>query len=128
MSLVEWVAHCHEKHILDQIIDPYLKGKIAPECFKQFTEIAMKCVADQSINRPSMDEVRWNLEFSLQLQRSVEESNEGIGGIHIEEEPFVPHKWKKNLDASPSFDGCGGLFSQEVMSQKLNGGHLWTKG
>ncbi|XP_030924356.1 receptor-like protein kinase FERONIA [Quercus lobata] len=117
VSLVEWVAHCHEKRILDQIIDPYLKGKIAPECFKQFTEIAMKCVADQSINRPSMDEVTWNLEFSLQLQRSAEESNEGIGGIHIEEEPFVPHKWKKNLDASPSFDGCGGLFSQEVMSQ-----------
>ena len=127
VSLVEWVAHCHEKRILDQVIDPYLKGKIAPECFKQFTEIAMKCVADQSINRPFMDEVMWNLEFSLQLQRSAEESNEGIGRIHIEEEPFVPHKWKKNLDASPSFDGCGGLFSQEVMSQKLNGGHLWTR-
>ncbi|KAL4606501.1 hypothetical protein ACB092_09G107200 [Castanea dentata] len=126
VSLVEWVAHCHEKRILDQIIDPYLKGKIAPECFKQFTKIAMKCVADQSIDRPSMDEVMWNLEFSLQLQRSAEESNEGIGRIHIEEEPFVPHKWKKNLDASPSFDGCGGLFSQEVMSQKLNGGRLWT--
>ncbi|XP_075637687.1 receptor-like protein kinase FERONIA [Castanea sativa] len=118
VSLVEWVAHCHEKRILDQIIDPYLKGKIAPECFKQFTKIAMKCVADQSIDRPSMEEVMWNLEFSLQLQRSAEESNEGIGRIHIEEEPFVPHKWKKNLDASPSFDGCGGLFSQEVMSQK----------
>ncbi|KAF3967090.1 hypothetical protein CMV_008879 [Castanea mollissima] len=126
VSLVEWVAHCHEKRILDQIIDPYLKGKIAPECFKQFTKIAMKCVADQSVDRPSMDEVMWNLEFSLQLQRSAEESNEGIGRIHIEEEPFVPHKWKKNLDASPSFDGCGGLFSQEVMSQKLNGGRLWT--
>ncbi|KAM3690037.1 hypothetical protein ACJW31_09G091500 [Castanea mollissima] len=126
VSLVEWVAHCHEKRILDQIIDPYLKGNIAPECFKQFTKIAMKCVADQSVDRPSMDEVMWNLEFSLQLQRSAEESNEGIGRIHIEEEPFVPHKWKKNLDASPSFDGCGGLFSQEVMSQKLNGGRLWT--
>ena len=126
VSLVEWVAHCHEKGILDQIIDPYLKGKIAPECFKQFTEIAMKCVADQRIDRPSMDEVTWNLEFSLQLQRNAEESNEGISEIHIKEEPFVPHKWKKNLDASPSFDGCGHLFSQEVMSQKLNVGHLWT--
>ena len=42
VSLVEWFAHCHEKLILDQIIDPYLKGKIAPECFKQFIEIAMK--------------------------------------------------------------------------------------
>ena len=127
VSLVEWVAHCHEKLILDQIIDPYLKGKIAPECFKQFTEITMKCVANHTIDRPSMDEVMWNLEFSLQLQGNAEKSNEGIGRIHIEEEPFVPHKWKKNLDASPSFDGCGHLFSQEVTSQKLNAGHLWTR-
>ncbi|XP_023904975.1 receptor-like protein kinase FERONIA [Quercus suber] len=112
VSLVEWVAHCHEKCILDQIIDPYLKGKIAPECFKQFTEIAMKCVANQSIDRPSMDEVTWNLEFSLQLQRNAEESNAGISRIHIKEEPFVPYKWKKNLDASPSFDGCGHLLSR----------------
>ena len=86
----------------------------------------MKYVANHSIDRRSMDEVMWNLEFSLQLQRNAEESNEGISEIHIKEEPFVPHKWKKNLDASPSFDGCGHLFSQEVMSQKLNVGHLWT--
>ena len=77
----------------------------------------MKCVAYHSIDRRSMDEVMWNLEFSLQLQRNAEESNEGIGKIHVEEEPFVPHKWKKNLDASPSFDGCGHLFSQEATSE-----------
>ena len=65
MSLAEWAAQCHEKGILDQTIDPYLKGKIAPECFKWFAEIAMRYVANQRIDRPSMYDVLWNLEFSL---------------------------------------------------------------
>ncbi|KAK4582155.1 hypothetical protein RGQ29_025356 [Quercus rubra] len=126
VSLAEWAVHCHKNGTLDQIIDPYLKGKIALESFKQFTRIAIKCMADQGIDRPYMDEVLWNLEFSLQLQRSAEESNKGIGGNHIEEEPYVPCQWKKDLDASPSFNGGGGSLSKEDRSLKLNGGRLWT--
>ncbi|KAL4606502.1 hypothetical protein ACB092_09G107300 [Castanea dentata] len=112
VSLAEWATQCHEKGILDQIIDPYLKGKIALESFKQFTGIAIKCMADQGIDRPYMDEVLWNLEFSLQLRRSAEESNKGIGGNYIEEEPYVPCKWKKDLDASLTFNGGGGPLSE----------------
>ena len=33
-NLVEWVVHCQKISILDQMTDPYLKGKIAPKCFK----------------------------------------------------------------------------------------------
>ena len=124
--LAEWAAHCHKIGILDQRIDPFLKGKIAPECFKRFVETAMRCVADQGIDRPSMDEVLWNLEFSLQLQGSAEESGEGIGGMHINEEPFVAQKWEKGHDASPTFDGHRGPSSQEVTCQQLDGGLLWT--
>ncbi|KAM3690036.1 hypothetical protein ACJW30_09G090800 [Castanea mollissima] len=126
VSLVEWVVHCQKMGILDQMTDPYLKGKIAPECFKQYAVTAMKCVADQGRDRPSMAEVLWNLELSLQLQASAEEIKEGIAKMHIEEETFIPHVWKKDSDASPSYEGCGGSFSQEVMCQKLNAGHLWT--
>lgn len=67
VSLAEWAAHCHRNEMLDQIIDPYLKGKIAPECLRKFTEIAMKCISDQGIDRPSMGDVLQNLELSLQL-------------------------------------------------------------
>ncbi|KAF6168698.1 hypothetical protein GIB67_026584 [Kingdonia uniflora] len=87
VSLAEWALHCQKKGILDQIIDPYLKGKIAPECFKKFAEIAEKCVGDQGIDRPSMGDVLWNLEFALQLQESVEE-NGGIHDTDTEETPF----------------------------------------
>ncbi|VFQ89273.1 unnamed protein product [Cuscuta campestris] len=79
VSLAEWAVHCHKKGILDQFIDPYLKGKIAPECFKKFGETAVKCVCDVGTDRPSMGDVLWNLEFALQLQENAEESGKGFG-------------------------------------------------
>ncbi|KAG2275188.1 hypothetical protein Bca52824_057743 [Brassica carinata] len=78
VSLAEWAPYCYKKGMLDQIVDPHLKGKITPECFKKFAETAMKCVLDQGIERPSMGDVLWNLEFALQLQESAEESGKGI--------------------------------------------------
>ncbi|XP_022950136.1 receptor-like protein kinase FERONIA [Cucurbita moschata] len=106
VSLAEWAAHCYIKGILDQIIDPFLKGKIASECLKKFAETAMKCVSDQGIDRPSMGDVLWNLEFALQLQESAEESGKLGSGMDIEEGQLdVVYKGKKDLDASPGIDG-----------------------
>lgn len=124
VSLAEWAAHCHKKGILDQILDPYLKGKIAPECFKKFAETAMKCVSDQGIERPSMGDVLWNLEFALQLQESAEESGNGIVGIDIEEEPFVPSKGKSDPNASPRFDGNVTDSRSTGMSMSIGGRSL----
>ncbi|XP_028774803.1 receptor-like protein kinase FERONIA [Neltuma alba] len=129
VSLAEWAAHCYNKGILDQLVDPYLKGKIAPECFKKFAETAMKCVADQGIERPSMGDVLWNLEFALQLQESAEESGKGgIGGMHDidEEEPlYVNSKGKKDPnDALPGFDGNVTDSRSSGMSMSIGGRSL----
>ncbi|XP_038707983.1 receptor-like protein kinase FERONIA [Tripterygium wilfordii] len=70
VNLAQWVIQCYER--LDQIIDPNLQGKIDPECFKTFTNVARKCLADQGNERPSMGDVLWNLELAWKQQENAE--------------------------------------------------------
>ncbi|XP_027174960.1 LOW QUALITY PROTEIN: receptor-like protein kinase FERONIA [Coffea eugenioides] len=123
VSLAEWALHCYKKGILDQIMDPYLKGKIAAECFKKIAETAVKCVADVGTDRPSMGDVLWNLEFALQLQESAEESGtEGVGlvgGVNLQEGTFdgeeVTGKGRKDAN------GGGGGFEDSNMDSRSSG-------
>jgi serine/threonine protein kinase len=70
VSLAEWARQNHRNGKMDQIVDPTLKGEIAPECLKKYCEIAVNCLRDNGIERPSMNDVVWGLEFALQLQES----------------------------------------------------------
>ncbi|KAI3827294.1 hypothetical protein L1987_01367 [Smallanthus sonchifolius] len=71
VNLAEWALHCHKKGILDQILDSYLRGKFSPECFKRVVEIAVKCLAEDGVDRPSMGNVLWDLEYALALQEML---------------------------------------------------------
>ncbi|XP_019461029.1 PREDICTED: receptor-like protein kinase FERONIA [Lupinus angustifolius] len=124
VSLAEWAPHCYKKGTLDQIMDPFLKGKITPECFKKFAETAMKCVSDQGIERPSMGDVLWNLEFALQLQESAEESGKDFGGktmLNEEETLFSGDdcKGKKDTDASNVSDSRSSGMSMSIGGRSL---------
>ncbi|KAL7606495.1 hypothetical protein Lser_V15G20366 [Lactuca serriola] len=72
VSLAEWAKLCYRnKATLQQIVDPKVKGEIAPECLRKFGEVALNCLKEQRSERPTMEEVVWDLEFALQLQESA---------------------------------------------------------
>ncbi|KAL6010394.1 hypothetical protein ACLOJK_000825 [Asimina triloba] len=70
VNLAEWAMQWHRKGLLENIIDPHLKGSICPASLKKFVEAAEKCLADYGVDRPSMGDVLWNLEYALQLQEA----------------------------------------------------------
>ncbi|KAL9290314.1 putative protein kinase RLK-Pelle-CrRLK1L-1 family [Arabidopsis thaliana] len=72
VSLGDWAMNCKRKGNLEDIIDPNLKGKINAECLKKFADTAEKCLNDSGLERPTMGDVLWNLEFALQLQETAD--------------------------------------------------------
>ncbi|XP_030972595.1 receptor-like protein kinase FERONIA [Quercus lobata] len=72
MNLVSWARKCKQEGTINEIIDPYLMGKIAPECFMVYVDIATSCVRNQAERRPTMGEVHVCLEHALELQESAD--------------------------------------------------------
>ncbi|XP_027071777.1 receptor-like protein kinase FERONIA [Coffea arabica] len=75
VNLAEWAKKCYKKGIIHRVVDPDVKGEIAPQCLRIFAETAINCLKDQGIQRPGMDDVVGGLEFALQVQEAAE--NEG---------------------------------------------------
>ncbi|XP_044507887.1 receptor-like protein kinase HERK 1 [Mangifera indica] len=72
MDLVEWASKCQKSGHLGDIVDPKINNQIKPESLKKFGETAEKCLARCGLDRPSMGDVLWNLEYALQLQGNEE--------------------------------------------------------
>lgn len=126
VNLAEWAMKWQKKGQLEQIIDSALAGKIRPDSLRKFGETAEKCLADYGVDRPSMGDVLWNLEYALQLQEAVvqgdpeENSTNMIGELSPQVNNF-------NQDASVStsavqfeasgVDDLSGVSMSRVFSQ-----------
>ena len=71
VNIAEWVMDWQKKGLLDQVIDPMLVGKVNPNSLRKFGEIAEKCLRDDGVERPSMGDVVWDLEYASQLQQTA---------------------------------------------------------
>lgn len=95
VNIAEWAMTWQKKGMLDQIMDKNLAGKVNPASLKKFGETAEKCLAEHGVDRPSMGDVLWNLEYALQLEETTsalmepdDNSTNHIPGIPTPLEPF----------------------------------------
>ncbi|XP_061376519.1 receptor-like protein kinase THESEUS 1 [Gastrolobium bilobum] len=96
VNIAEWAMSWQKKGMLDQIMDQNLVGIVNPASLKKFGETAEKCLAEYGVDRPSMGDVLWNLEYALQLQETSsalmepeDNSTNHITGIQLTRlEPF----------------------------------------
>lgn len=70
VNLAEWAMKLLKKGELEQIVDPHLAGKPKSDSLKKFAETAEKCLAEYGVDRPTMGDVLWNLDYALQLHES----------------------------------------------------------
>ncbi|GMN64025.1 hypothetical protein TIFTF001_033090 [Ficus carica] len=84
-NLAQWARRCVREGKIQDIIDPFLMGKISPECFKNFVQVAEKCVRDHRNRRPTMRDVAEKLEFALELQEKADAAKQAISpdGVYV---------------------------------------------
>ncbi|KAF5731169.1 Kinase superfamily protein [Tripterygium wilfordii] len=123
VNLGEWAVQWQKQCMLDQIIDPHLVGQIKPSSLKKFGDTAEKCLAEYGVDRPTMGDVLWNLEYALQLQESElpQEPHED-GNTNETELPgprIVPHPSSTLIVGGDDGDAASDISTSKVFSQLL---------
>ena len=106
VNLAEWALTWYRKGELNKIIDPHIAGQIRPDSLEMFAEAAEKCLADYGVDRPSMGDVLWKLEFALQLQEKgdvVDGTSNGIPMKHFNDSVY--DDMEKSSSAGPPVQG-----------------------
>ncbi|XP_022759138.1 receptor-like protein kinase FERONIA [Durio zibethinus] len=104
-SLAEWVRQRIKACKLKQIIDPNLKGQIAPGCLKAYVSIALKCLNDDRHKRPTMAAVLSKLKNALKLQECTDAALNDEETINSNDMEIVlrPSNNSKVVHSCPTF-------------------------
>lgn len=70
INLAEWGLIWLNKGELEKIIDPWIASQINPNSLRKFSEIVEKCLMPTGASRPTMLDICWDLEYTLQLQQT----------------------------------------------------------
>ncbi|GAB4824341.1 Receptor-like protein kinase HERK 1 [Ancistrocladus abbreviatus] len=125
VNLAEWAMKWQKRGQLDQIVDRNLAGNIKPESLRKFGETAEKCLAEFGVDRPSMGDVLWNLEYTLQLQEAViqDDPEDNSTNLIRDLSPQVNNFNEAETDVSsvqfgaPNIDDLSGVSMSKVFSQ-----------
>ncbi|KAF7836761.1 receptor-like protein kinase THESEUS 1 [Senna tora] len=128
VNIAEWAMTWQKKGMLDQIMDQNLVGKVNSASLKKFGETAEKCLAEHGVDRPSMGDVLWNLEYALQLQETSsllmepeDNSTNHITGIPLTPlEPFDNSVSMTDGGHSGTDDDAEDATTSMVFSQIIN--------
>lgn len=128
VNIAEWAMTWQKKGMLDQIMDTNLVGKVNSASLKKFGETAEKCLAEYGVDRPSMGDVLWNLEYALQLEETSsalmepeDNSTNHIPGIPMTPlEPFDNSVSMIEGGNSGTDDDAEDAASSAVFSQLVN--------
>lgn len=115
VNLAEWAIEWLQKGMLDHIVDPHLVGDIKPRSLKKFGETAEKCLAEYGVDRPTMGDVLWNLEYALQLQESDRSASEAVN----ETTTIVPENSTSRIERNYDND-YSDISTSRVFSQLMN--------
>lgn len=70
VNLAEWAMQWNRKGMIEKIVDPLIASTVSAGSLKKYVEAAEKCLAEHGVDRPSMGDVLWNLEYALQIQEA----------------------------------------------------------
>ncbi|KAK7244371.1 hypothetical protein RIF29_39192 [Crotalaria pallida] len=127
VNIAEWAMSWQKKGMLDQIMDQKLMGNVNPASLKKFGETAEKCLAEYGVDRPSMGDVLWNLEYALQLQETAsaltepeDSSTNHITGIQLTGLEHFDSVSMIDMGNSATDDDAEDATTSAVFSQLVN--------
>lgn len=129
VNIAEWAMSWQKKGLLEQIMDPNLVGKVNPLSLQKFGETAEKCLAEYGVDRPSMGDVLWNIEYALQLEEtssalteSDANSTNHISGIQLAPLELLDHSNTSMVNGVNSGTGVDAedAATSAVFSQLIN--------